>query len=365
MEHGGNRYQAGRKIGVSEDALIDFSANICPLGMPDPVREAAAAAAAAAVHYPDPSSSALCEQIARSMTDEGYDIRPQWVMCGSGAADLIYRLVFAMNPRTAVVPHPTFGEYEEAMGCIGTKIIGYDLNHDGFEIKEDILENINETVDMVFICSPNNPTGVLTERALLEAIVERTARVGALAVIDECFLDFVPEPRQYTMAGHLTDYPNMLILRSFTKMYAMPGLRLGYALCGDETILDQMKRFGPPWPVSTAAQAAGMAAILAKDHRKKTVDYIFRERTWMEQALASMGIEFTQSSANYILIRVPEVSDLYEQMLLRRIMIRRCENYVNLDGSYFRIAVGCHEDNVQLMAALKQIIGEKRRLKER
>lgn len=351
MRHGGDIYGSdGRKI----NNILDFSANISPLGMPSGIWQAITDSMEDALHYPDPDS----RQLRLALADK-YHVLSDDILCGNGAADIIYRLIYAKKPQKALVLHPTFVEYEEAMSVIGTEIIGYDLNHEDFKVHEDILDKITEDVDVIFICNPNNPTGVLTKRELLLKILQKAKTCGCLLVVDECFLDFTgtENEKTYSMLPYVETYENLLILKSFTKMFAIPGVRLGYAISSNIELLKKMKRAGQSWPVSTMATAAGIAALKEKNYVQQVVHYVNKERRFLQTELDNCGIRWIPGHANYILIHVPQIQHLEQKLEPYHIRLRTCDNYKNLDANWYRIAVNVHEANVKLLEALEEILG--------
>ena len=327
MLHGGDIYGSdGRKI----NNILDFSANISPLGMPEKVWQAVITSMEAATHYPDPDSRALRLALVEKYK---YQINIENFLCGNGAADLIYRLIYAVRPKRALVIHPTFVEYEEAMAVVGTEIVSYDLNHEDFEIHEDILEKITDATDMIFICNPNNPTGVLTKRSLLAKILDKAKSHKCLLVIDECFLDFTGQVREaaYTMLPYIKGYDNLLILKSFTKMFVMPGIRLGYAISGNLALLEKMKHAGQSWPVSTMATVAGIAALAEENYVQQVVAYVDTEREYLQSVLDDCGLRWVAGHANYILFYAPQFPHLERELAKYDIRIRTCDNCENLD----------------------------------
>ena len=224
---------------------LDFSANVSPLGLPESVRRAVEASLPHADRYPDPLCRALTGALAQT---EG--LPAAWLLCGAGAADLIYRLVLALRPARALVCAPTFAEYGEALTLAGCELLRCPLTAEqGFAVPEAILEAIAPGVELVFLCEPNNPTGRTTPRPLLDRILARCQSVGARLVVDECFNEFLDDPAAHTMKGRLSGCENLLILNAFTKIYAMAGLRLGWCACSDEALLARMAKAGPPWAV--------------------------------------------------------------------------------------------------------------------
>lgn len=347
MGHGGDVYD---KDGQLNSELLDFSANISPLGMPERVRHAMVTALDEAVNYPDPRSRQLRTAIASK-----HGLADEEVICGNGAADLIYRLVYAAKPKNVLLIQPTFIEYQEALRVVNPQIHHYLLNWDDFEVKENILERITPKLDMMIVCNPNNPTGVLTKKTLMLQILERCVQCHCLLVVDECFLDFTGEEDAHSLIDCVSGHSNLLILKSFTKMYAIPGVRIGHAVCSDRKLLNAMYAAGQTWPVGTLAAAAGLAALKETGYVKAVVEKISHERQYMEGELTGIGIRWVKSRANYILIHVPTCPDLAERLREKNILIRICGNYRNLDSNWYRIAVKDHEKNAVLIAALKEI----------
>lgn len=350
MLHGGNIYNFPDAF---KKELIDFSANISPLGIPECVKRAMIDEMDLALHYPDPVCGRLLNEIAGQC-----GISKDWLICGNGAADVIYRLVYSRRPKKALVMAPTFVEYEEALQCVDAEVSAYFLDRLDFKVKPDILEMMDETMDMMFICNPNNPTGVLTDRSLLLRILQKAKECGIFLVIDECFLDFTGREDILSLIDFIKENRHLLILKSFTKMYAIPGVRLGYGICADEAVIQKMQKAGQSWSVSTLAQSAGIGALKAQDYKKQVIEYVDREREFLENELTALGIAFIHGNANYILIYCPERPDLYSALLNEKIMIRTCDNYKNLDRGYYRIAINSHEDNTALIDALKKVITE-------
>ena len=329
---------------------LDFSVNVSPLGPPAGVRRAVETAMETADRYPDPLCRALRAGIAEK---EG--IPPEYILCGNGAAELIFRAVLARRPRRALLPAPTFAEYEAALRAVGCEVSYHCLREeDGFTFDDSILAAIWPEVDVVFICQPNNPTGRTVPRPLLLRILERCRDVGALLVLDECFCDFLDDPAAYTLVGELASWPELLILKSFTKLYAMAGVRLGYCLSSDGALMDAMSAAGPPWSVSSLAQAAGLAALKETDYVRETRELNRTERCWLYGQLKELGLCVIPGEANYLLFRCE--TPLAAAMGQRGILLRECGNYHGLDDSWYRTAVRTREENERLVQALREVL---------
>ena len=346
--HGGDVLTAQARYG---GPVLDCSANLTPLGMPPQVGEAAARAAANAAPYPDPLCRALRAAIA---AHDG--VAPEQVLCGGGAAELIFRLAYALRPRRALVTAPAFSEYEEALTAAGCAVTRHPLRRENrFDVDGGLLDAIAPGVELVFLCTPNNPTGRLIDQELLLAAAEKCRGLGAVLAVDECFLPL--SCGGPGLAPYLKEYPNLLLLRAFTKSYAMAGLRLGYALSANGGLLERMAAAGPPWSVSTPAQAAGLAALeQCPDWPEKARTLLASERPALSDGLAALGLEVVPGQANYLLFRAAGAADLKERMLMRGVLIRSCANYHGLGNDWYRVWVGQAEQNRRLLAALKEVL---------
>ena len=222
---------------------------------------------------------------------------------------------------------------------------------DGTEVLEFIAK---EKPDIIFLCNPNNPTGITIPQDLLEEILETCAMQGIFMVVDECFLDFVKDPEKHTLKGKLEKYPGLFILKAFTKRYAIPGVRLGYGFCSDREVLDRMEAVTQPWNVSTMAQQAGMAALKESEYVEAGRQIIFRESAWMKEKMRQVGLTVYPSEANYIFFYGPE--DLFERCVAKGILIRDCSNYPGLKKGYYRVAVKLHEQNKKLIEVLEEVL---------
>lgn len=329
--------------------FLDFSANISPLGVPEGVRRAIAEAAQTADRYPDPLCRALCAAIA-----EREQVPAGFVLCGNGAAELIFRVVLACRPHRALLPAPTFAEYEAALQTVDCVPERYCLTpENGFALDEGFLRRIVPGVDLVVLCEPNNPTGRTTSRKLLLRIAARCREVGALLVLDECFNDFLDEPAAHSLVNELQTNRNLLILKAFTKIYAMAGVRLGYCLCGDTGLLEAMRAAGQPWAVSGLAQAAGLAALQETAYVRQVQKLIRTERPRLVTGLNHLGLTVIPGEANYLLFQSKVPLDTLKQ---RGILLRNCGNYPGLDHTWYRTAVRTREENAVLLAALREVL---------
>lgn len=351
-KHGGNVYEKAKTLGVSKEEILDFSANISPLGIPKGVKQAMRASIDELIHYPDPDCVELKEEIAKVET-----VRNEFIECGNGGADLLFRLALALKPRRVLLPAPTFVEYEEAMRAVDSEIFYTTLDEE-FKLCPDwVKRKIREGIELFILCNPNNPTGLLTERKTVLEILEEAKKVGSYVLVDECFLELYERERDYSLKLYLEQYENLLILKSFTKLYAIPGVRLGYILSSNKKVLEKIKNCGQAWGVSHIAQKAGVAALKEKEYKKEVIELIARENLFLKQSLRELGIDVLDGAVNYLFFHTKQ-KDLDSRLEREAILIRDCSNYQNLEKGYFRVAVNDHKQNIKLIEALKKIKNE-------
>lgn len=350
------KYTHGGDIYKYDDKLLDFSANINPLGMPESAKNAIIDGINKYQTYPEHSSRKL-----RNSLSEFYGFDSNKIVCGNGAADLIFRICLALRPQKVLVTCPTFSEYEEAVLISGGKVQNHLLREsENYDVTLEILESIDEDTDMVFLCSPNNPTGRAIDLNIIEAVLDKLQGNKGILVLDQCFVHFMVEEEKYFAINLLKKFDNLIILGAFTKIFAMAGLRLGYALFGSEDNASKIENTLQPWAVSTVASEAGCAA-LNKDFIKETKDYVKYQREFLFQHLSDLGIKVFKSQANYMLIKVDEKfddGDLADVAIKHRILIRKCSNFKGLSPSFFRIAVRTEAENTTLIDVLSHIFCE-------
>ena len=347
LTHGGD--WAGYRAEFGRDPL-DFSANVSPLGLPDGVAEAITASLATADRYPDPLCRALRAKLAVAE-----NVPAESLLCSNGAADLIFRLVLAAKPRTALVTAPTFAEYATALETVGCTVERHFLREENdFAVTEDILNAVHPGIEMVFLCQPNNPTGQLAQPALVEALLHKCEAVGARLVVDECFLDFLPEGDTLSAKRLLQTSKHLVILKAFTKLYGMAGVRLGYALSADTALLEQMQACGQPWGVSSLAQAAGLAALEETAYVENVRALIAEQRPRLAAGLRALGLRVLDGRANYLLFQAPET--LGEALRQRGAVLRSCANYPGLGPGWYRTAVRTGPENEQLLKLLAEVL---------
>lgn len=346
IHHGGKRRDGAAAADKRKEDMIDFSVNVTPLGIPGNIRRAMEESLSRAEWYPDDSKRNLKEAL-----NIKYGLPVENICVGNGASDLIFRTVFALRPKRALVLAPTFAEYEAALRCVDAQIEYYEINHEDFQVKADICGQIYPETDMVFLCNPNNPTGLLMSKDSLMTVLKRCEATDTWMVVDECFLEFVRQGERYSLIGELAAHPKLLIIKSFTKMFGIAGLRLGYLLCGEEGLGDGIDKFGCDWNVNCVAEAAGLEALRSADYESKVLAYVETERKWLYEELMRLGLKVVSGQANYLLFEAPcgTKEPLGDWLLRQGIMIRCCDDYVNLNENFYRIGINIHEANKVLI----------------
>lgn len=341
--HGGDIY--------TYEGMLDFSANIHPLGPSKAVKAAACSAMEHIEAYPDSQCRKLRKALAMKL-----QISEDLLVFGNGAADLIFSIVYAEKPKKAVLTAPSFAEYRQALEAVDCEICFHDLKEEEqFRLGRDYLDTLTEDVDMIFLCTPDNPTGNVIESKLLREIAEKCGKFNIRMVLDECFYEFLEDASCVISPQDLHQYPKLIILRAFTKMHAMPGLRLGYGVTVDQTLLNGLEKVRQPWSVSTPAQAAGIAALKEEERVERAKSFIREERKMMEKEFERIGVSYFPSSANYMLIK--SGYDLFSLLKEKGILIRDCSNYRGLEKGFYRTAIKTRDDNEVLIQALEEIYG--------
>lgn len=349
-EHGGNIYSFREKTGVND--VLDFSANISPLGVPESIKNAFVSSLDMLNCYPDPCNRKLVKAAA-----DYHGISEKLIVCGNGGADVIYRTVRAIKPKKAVLFEPVFTEYSGALEEAGCTVTREVLPHP-FDLNSEIIHRLeNSDFDAAVLCNPNNPTGTLINPDILEKSAEIICRKNAFLILDECFLDMVSSDyEKYSFVSNLEKYRNTVIIKSLTKMFAVPGLRLGYGLCSDAELAEKIRSTGQPWSVSIPASECGATALGDTDYRRRFISFIAEEREYLCSELEKAGMEVWKPCANFVFFRAPGVNNLDRMLENYGIYIRSCSNYHGLNYEYYRVCVRCRNDNERLLKAVNELI---------
>lgn len=352
--HGGNIHEVFRQHKMA--AVLDFSANINPLGLSLHVRKAIEKGIAGIVHYPDPDGYAL-----KNSLSAAYDLPADTIVLGNGAAELLYVFFHTVRPRRVLLPVPSFGEYERAARAAKADIMYHKLTEEeGFALSPERLCQQFSAADCVVLGNPNNPTGKLISAKDWEKIFSQAEKAGCYLIVDESFMDFIDLPEKYSCRFLMKRYPNCMLLQSLTKFYAIPGLRLGFASL-QPSLARKLELAKDPWNVNSLAQQAGVAALQDTEYQTKSLSFIQAEKAYLYQALQQInGITVYEPSVNFILFSLQpsgmEAAAFKKQMLQHGIMVRDCSNYPGLHGHFIRIAVKLRNDNEFLLQTMQKVL---------
>ncbi|WP_338825577.1 Threonine-phosphate decarboxylase [Moorella humiferrea] len=356
--HGGDWQGAVDKYGWQPDEILDFSSNINPLGPPSRVIAALQENLKAVRRYPDPQCRQLKQALAKYL-----QVNPAALIAANGASELIYLIVQALRPRRVLVAEPTFGEYRRSAAMVGAEVVTLELEPaSAFVLDIDRWRKKLRGVDLAFLCNPNNPTGKLLETGILHAIVESCRQQGVFLVLDESFLDFCHNWRELSLVATAAAQEGILILRSLTKIFALPGLRLGCGVAHPKLVAGLEGR-RDPWSVNILAQIAGVVALADTGYLTKTQELIRREKEYLYYGLAELaGFRPFHPEVNFILTDISAsgltASKLAHHLARERILIRDCSSFPGLGPTYFRTAVLDRAANHKLLQALKKIVEE-------
>lgn len=326
---------------------IDFSVNVNPLGIPEAVEDALYEAVEKCSRYPDISAEKLKNAVSGMLS-----VSKEYLLFGNGASELFMAITHGIKPKKTVIPVPAFYGYEYAAEVAEGEILYYETKEkDDFCLQEDFLSVLTEEVDVLFLANPNNPTGNMINREALRNVLFHCRDKGIYVVLDECFIEFCG--KEYSMLQEIKEFPNLMIVRAFTKIFSIPGVRLGYLVCSNPLLLEKIGRQLPEWNVSSFAQAAGYECAKQIAFVEKTVTFIQKERQLLEAGLKRAGFKVFPGKANFLLIYCE--FPLYDKLLEKGILIRDCENFRGLSKGFYRIAVKSREENEDLLQAIGEI----------
>ncbi|MFO7820280.1 MAG: threonine-phosphate decarboxylase CobD [Halanaerobacter sp.] len=358
-DHGGNITAAAQKYDLKPAEIVDFSANINFLGPPQSVIKILQNNLSGIKNYPDPESRALKSALAQQEAGEKENL-----MIANGAVDLIYLLAKVLEPSRGLVLAPTFSEYRKALESVGSTVEEFQLTREeGFKLQlEKLLPRLDE-VDIFCLCNPNNPTGQFLTRTEVKEIIDYAVRHDTYILVDEAFVDFLTE--EITVIDLVAEYNNLFVLRSLTKFFAIPGLRLGYGAANKE-LINKLATSHDPWNVNYLAQLAGEAALQDQDYIKETKQAIAQEKEFLYQQLNNYAqLEVYYPEANYIFIDLTAsdwtAAKLEKKLAQKSILIRNCDTYSGLDSNFIRLAVKSREHNLFLLDELQNLLNNRER----
>ncbi len=354
--HGGNIREATQRYNLPSGSILDFSANINPLGLSPCIKGIVTNNIDSLLHYPDPECKFLKEGLADFL-----DLEPSNLLIGNGSIELIYLVPKALSPCRILIPIPTFSEYEfSAEQSKSRAMFVKSKGNENFQVKIEKLIKLLPKTELVFLCNPNNPTGNLISKDEIIYLAKAGQKHGTIMVVDEVFIDFVKNESNFSVVKEATKLKNLLALRSLTKFFALPGLRLGY-LVGNKSLIAKLARYQFPWNVNSFAQLVGRHIIKDEGYIKQSKELVIRERERLFKKLKMVkGIIPYKPTANFIFCELSKTHltsrTLCDKLGRRGILIRDCGNFRGLTDRYIRIAVRKREENDKLITALTKIL---------
>ncbi|AZK49156.1 threonine-phosphate decarboxylase CobD [Paenibacillus lentus] len=354
--HGGDVESAALRYGLEPGQFTDFSANINPLGPPPGMLEALQAALPEIVRYPDPGHRALL-----SMLAERHGASQGAICVGNGAAEIMSLILLALAPNKVGVVQPCFSEYETLSRQFGAEVqMVYGIAERDYRAAPEQIVKLMASSDLVFLGQPNNPNGVQYEVEQLRLLAESAEQQKTYLVLDEAFIDFIPAERRQSLLPELEQYPHVILVRSMTKFYAIPGLRLGYGIAHPQ-IIAAMRSKQVTWSVNILALRAGEISLQAgEEYVTATISAIAKERKYLASELGRLGCEVTPGEANYLLLKLPApwtAGSMQEALGRRGVLVRSCAMYPGLDEGHIRVAVKDRAANTLLIGEMQLIIG--------
>lgn len=357
--HGAEVYGAAEESGFKSEEILDFSSSVNPLGPSQKALDAVTGAFGRIEAYPDSNSNALRQVLAEHF---GGKITKDNIVVGNGSTELMYLFAeaFLRRGEKAIMAAPTFGEYESAVRKTGECVKFVRLSPNNFQIEAEAFRQEMPGCKLLFLCNPNNPTSKLIPQKTLTEILDAALNQDMLVFLDEDFLEFVDNENTRTMIHKIDKYPNLFILRSFTKIFGLTGLRCGYGIANPE-IINVLLCSKIPWNVNCLAQPAAIAALKDEEHLKTTRALIKQEKAYLQEELSQFsGFSFSVPDANFFFIDIRNTNltanSLKHRMLKQGILIRDCSSFVGLNEFYIRVAVKTHEENVRLIDAFKKAL---------
>lgn len=353
-EHGGDVFSWGRRLRLETSEILDFSASINPLGPPGSARKAFVKSYEEISHYPDEHGEDLKEALARR-----HGLNTEEVLLGNGSTQLIYLICRALRFSDALVVAPAFSEYANALKLAGAKIRYFLLDpEDGFNFSLDrFAARWEKGSDIAFLATPNSATGQLISRTKIGEIARMALKMKRFLVVDEAFIDFA---ERESIKELIRENPYLVVLRSLTKYYALPGLRLGYFLAQAPRVR-QLLVHQEPWSVNGPAQRVALACLADAGFDFKTHQWLEKERTFLFEGLSGLrGLHPYRSDANFVLVRIGEMGftalELGSFLQSRKILVRVCDSFLGLGAGYFRVAVRRRKENSLLLKALQDFL---------
>lgn len=358
--HGSDLEAIEQVYHIKKESIVSFSANVNPLGISYKLRSTLAENLDAISSYPDREYTALRKEMAAYAGTQMEN-----VIVGNGSTELISLFIQTRHPKKALILGPTYSEYEREITLGGGTTLYYPLKEEhNFQMNtEDLCRHLNDQLDLLVLCNPNNPTSAAITARQMRRILDVCLQYGIFVMVDETYVEFAPNPKEITAVPLTNYYTNLIILRGTSKFFAAPGLRLGYAITGNQDLIKAINTRKNPWTINSLAEIAGRLMFSDHEYINQTRALICSERERMYKELSSWdSITVYEPIGNFILVKIlrDDVTsqDLFDFCIQRGLMIRDCSTFPFLDNHYVRFCIMNPEQNDRLLEAFRtKLIG--------
>lgn len=354
--HGSDLEEIEKVYQIPKEEIVCFGANVNPLGLSEKVKSKLAKHLDIITTYPDRNYSSLRQTIGTYCT-----IDSDYIVVGNGSTELISLFIQHRSPKHALILGPTYSEYERELTLCGGTFSYYNLMaEEDFQLNiQDFCQHLTGTVDLLILCNPNNPTSSAISTTDLETIIRTCQKSDIFVMIDETYVEFVPELDKVSAVSLVPKYNNLMVLRGVSKFFAAPGLRLGYGMTSNQHFLSILKEHQNPWSLNSVGAFAGELFLQDTDYIQKTRKLIETERTRMYQCLQEMPqLHVFKPSANFLLVQILKDGitsfDVFDALIQQKLMVRDCSSFQSLNGEFIRFCIMNPEDNTKLLQALYQ-----------
>ncbi|MDO5574272.1 MAG: histidinol-phosphate transaminase [bacterium] len=358
--HGSDLEKIEKIYGIHKEEIVSFSANVNPLGLSGKLRASLAEHLDAITSYPDREYTELRKVIA-AYCDTEYDR----IIVGNGSTELISLFIQIEHPSKAMIIGPTYSEYEREVSLGGGTSLYFPLKESAdFQFNLERLETqLNESIDLLIICNPNNPTSSAITRKEMRAILDICKQHDIFVMVDETYVEFAEKYDEINAVSLTNYYNNIVILRGISKFFAAPGLRLGYAITGNQDLIKAVNTKQNPWTINSLAEIAGKLMFTDDAYIRQTKELISRERARIVTALRKIdGLKVYEPTANFVLVRILRddvtADTMFDAAIRQKMMIRNCSTFPFLDNKYIRFCFMNPEDNDRLVNCIREVMSQ-------
>lgn len=356
--HGSDLEKIEQIYGIKKENITSFSANVNPLGVSFRLRETLSSHIDAITSYPDREYTSL-----RNAISQYIKASPSHILVGNGSTELISLFIQIRHPKKALIVGPTYSEYEREISLGGGRSHYFSLKEQSdFSLNlEELCESLHTDIDLLVLCNPNNPTSSIITRSDMRKILDVCKQNDIFVMVDETYVEFAEHMEEITSIPLADYYNNIIILRGISKFFAAPGLRLGYAVCGNEDLIKEINQKKNPWTINSLAAIAGEIMFGDDEYKQQTTNLIHSERTRICNILASCpNIKVYPPSANFVLVKLLKEgitsSDLFDAAIQKGLMIRDCSTFPFLDNHFIRFCFMMPEKNDELLKVLLDVM---------